>query len=112
MARIVCRDIGLGSTSICSALLHDVVEDTIITIEELRERGIPEQCLDAIQLLTKEENVDYFDYIDTLKDNSIAIRVKMQDLVHNMDIERLILVEQKDIEMQQKYKKSYAKFLV
>ena len=48
--------------STCAALLHDVAEDTSLTIEEL-EREFPREVTDAVRLLTHEEGTDYFDYV-------------------------------------------------
>lgn len=69
------------------ALLHDVVEDTEVTIEEL-EQEFPLEVTDAIRLLTHGEGVDYFDYVREIKKNPIAKRVKLEDLKHNSDESR------------------------
>ena len=66
------------------ALLHDVVEDTTLTIEDL-EQEFPKSVTEIIKLLTHDENVDYFDYVRRIKTNPIATKVKLEDLKHNSD---------------------------
>ena len=73
---------------ICTALLHDVIEDTHVTIEEL-EREFPKEITDAIRLLTHDDNTDYLDYVREIKKNPIARKVKLADLNHNLDITRI-----------------------
>ncbi len=70
------------------ALLHDVVEDTDITFDDLRREGFPEEVLSALDLLTHREGVAYMDYVAAIKDNPIARAVKLADLRHNSDITR------------------------
>ena len=72
-------------TSICSALLHDVVEDTDWTMEDLRAAGFPETVLEAVQLLTHDPAVPYLDYVRALCGNPIAVVVKRADLHHNSE---------------------------
>lgn len=74
--------------SVCVALLHDVVEDTPITIEML-EKEFPKQITDAVRLLTHDENTDYFDYVRAIKKNPVAKAVKLADLEHNSDHTRI-----------------------
>ena len=71
------------------ALLHDVVEDTPITLSDL-EQIFPAQVLEIVRLLTHDENIDYFDYIREIKKNPIATKVKLEDLKHNSDESRSI----------------------
>ena len=63
----------------CAALLHDVVEDTDMMIEQLADE-FPEPIIEAIKLLTHQEGIDYFEYIRGLKGNDIAKAVKLADL--------------------------------
>lgn len=70
--------------SCCAALLHDVIEDTSITLEQLRGE-FPEEVVTAVALLTHRQDVDYFDYVRTLKANPVAKKVKLADLAHNSD---------------------------
>lgn len=95
--------------SVCTALLHDVVEDTEITIEEL-ENDFPSEITEAIKLLTHDKNENYFDYILRIKSNETAKAVKLADLRHNSDLSRLssvgITPSEKDIERREKYLKA------
>lgn len=79
--------------TVCVALLHDVVEDTDMTIEQLAEE-FPEPVITAITLLTHQDGVDYFEYVRALKNNPIATAVKLADLNHNSDHERCALVDE------------------
>ena len=72
----------------CVALLHDVVEDTSITIEEL-EQEFPEEITKALKLLTHEKGTDYFEYIYKIRENPVARAVKLADIEHNSDISRI-----------------------
>ncbi|MBQ7324730.1 MAG: bifunctional (p)ppGpp synthetase/guanosine-3',5'-bis(diphosphate) 3'-pyrophosphohydrolase [Clostridia bacterium] len=75
-------------TTIC-ALLHDVVEDTPYTLDDLREMGFPDAVLEALALLTHDPAVPYMDYVKEIATNSIAKAVKMADLRHNSDLSRM-----------------------
>ena len=66
------------------ALLHDVVEDTEVTLAEL-EQAFPPAVTEAVCLLTHDKSVDYYDYVRNLKPNVIAKKVKLADLAHNSD---------------------------
>lgn len=71
----------------CVALLHDVVEHTDVTFEDL-EGEFPEEVIDALRLLTHGEGDDYFLYVRNLKENPVARTVKLADLAHNSDLSR------------------------
>ena len=70
------------------ALLHDVVEDTDITFDDLRGKGIPESVIVPLRLLTHEKGTDYMEYIRSIGTDPIATKVKLADLSHNMDVTR------------------------
>lgn len=74
--------------STCVALLHDVVEDTDVTIEHL-EQMFPAEVVEAVRLLTRSKEQTYIDYIARVKQNRIATEVKLADLAHNMDESRI-----------------------
>ena len=76
------------NTTIC-ALLHDVVEDTDYTIDDLRQMGFPEAVLEALALLTHDPAVPYMDYVKEIAHNPIAKAVKLADLRHNSDLTRM-----------------------
>ncbi len=77
------------------ALLHDVVEDSDYTLEDLREIGFPTQVIDALALMTHDKAVPYLEYVATIKKNPIAKAVKLEDLRHNSDLSRLDIVDEK-----------------
>ena len=92
--------------TICVALLHDVVEDTDITFEELENEGFSEDIIDALKLMTHDDSVPYMDYVKEIKTNRIATTVKIADLKHNSDLTRLDIVDEKAIKRVDKYKKA------
>lgn len=73
--------------SCCVALLHDVAEDTPVTLEELA-REFPEEVMVPLRLLTHAPETDYFDYVRAIKQNPVAVKVKLTDLEHNSDQSR------------------------
>lgn len=73
--------------SCCAALLHDVVEDTSVTMEDL-SKEFPTEIIDVLKLLTHDDSTDYFDYVRAIKANPIAVKVKLADLAHNSDQSR------------------------
>jgi len=77
------------------ALLHDVVEDTNITFEQL-EREFSDTVIQVLKLLTHDDSVPYMDYVRKIKDNPIAKNVKLADLHHNSDVTRLDEMSEKD----------------
>ena len=74
--------------STCVALLHDTVEDTAVTLEDLAE-DFPAEVVNAVRLLTHAEDVEYFDYVRAIKSDPIATKVKLADLTHNGDPSRI-----------------------
>ena len=74
--------------STCVALLHDTVEDTAVTLEDL-SKEFPAEVVNAVRLLTHGEDVDYFDYVRAIRQNPIAVKVKLADLRHNGDPKRI-----------------------
>ena len=91
--------------STCVALLHDFVEDTDTTLDDLANI-FPIEVTDAIALMTHDDSVPYLDYVAKIKQNSIATKVKLADLKHNSDLSRLDKVDDKAIERVEKYKKA------
>ena len=74
--------------STCVALLHDTVEDTAVTLEQLAAE-FPKEVVDAVALLTHADGVEYFDYVRAIKANPVAVQVKLADLSHNGDPKRI-----------------------
>ena len=90
------------------ALLHDVVEDTDYTFEDLQALGFSDAVVEAIRLMTHPEGMPYMDYVARIKPNPIARAVKLADLRHNSDLTRLDCVDQKALDRVQKYQKAMA----
>ena len=89
--------------SVCVALLHDVLEDTNVSEEELLKEGISEAVIKNIKLLTKDKNETYFDYLERVKSSKTAVKVKLADLKHNSDSTRLLEIKEKDRKRMEKY---------
>ena len=89
-----------------TALLHDVVEDTDYTLEDLIEMGFPKEVTDAIRLMTHDDAVPYLEYVRILKDNPVARTVKLADLKHNSDLSRLDVIDEKALKRVEKYRKA------
>ena len=74
--------------STCVALLHDTVEDTAVTLAQLAKE-FPKEVVEAVRLLTHAEDVEYFDYVRGIRQNPVAVKVKLADLDHNGDPKRI-----------------------
>jgi (p)ppGpp synthase/HD superfamily hydrolase len=85
------------------ALLHDVVEDSDLTLDDLRQMGFGDTVIAALALLTHDPAVEYMDYVRAVKDNPIARAVKLADLRHNSDLTRLDTVDEKTLARREKY---------
>ena len=88
------------------ALLHDVVEDTDTTFEDLEKQGFGEEIIAALKLLTHNDDTPYMDYVAKIKNNKIATAVKLADLKHNSDLSRLDTVDEKALKRKEKYEKA------
>lgn len=88
------------------ALLHDVIEDTDYTLDDLKNMGFSDDILSAIALMTHDDGVPYMEYVALIKKNPIAKMVKLADLRHNSDMSRLDKVTAHDRERAEKYKKA------
>ena len=87
-----------------AAVLHDVVEDSPLTLEDLRARGFPVEIVEAVDCLTKRAGESYDQLIGRAAANPIALRVKMADLEDNMDIRRMRDVTATAIERLERYR--------
>ncbi len=85
------------------AVLHDVIEDTKITLSDLVDAGFSEKVIGALRLLTKNTSVTYEEYIKKISTNELARKIKISDLNDNMDISRLPEITPKDLERIAKY---------
>ena len=86
------------------ALLHDIIEDTPTTLDDLRDYGFPEDVIAAIALMTHGEDIPYLDYVAEIKKNELARAVKLADLRHNSDLTRISKPDEWDLARVEKYK--------
>ena len=91
-----------------AALLHDVVEDTDYTLQDLAAMGFDPVVIDALALLTHDDATPYMDYVRAIKENPIARAVKIADLKHNSDLSRLDAVDEKALQRAEKYRQALA----
>lgn len=89
------------------ALLHDVVEDTDWTFEDLVREGFSASVIEALRLLTHNDGSPYEDYIERLASNSLAKAVKKADLTDNMDLKRIPEPTERDFARLQKYHRAW-----
>jgi (p)ppGpp synthase/HD superfamily hydrolase len=94
-------------TEMIAAILHDVVEDSPWTIEELRAEGFSALALEAVDCLTHREPESYEVYVKRVKSNPIARRVKLADLEDNMNLRRLSKVTNSDLSRLEKYHRAW-----
>lgn len=87
-----------------AALLHDSIEDTALTLEDLQAKGFDTDVIEAVRYLTHNPAVPYLDYIRALRDNPIAVTVKLADLTHNSDLSRLNTITEQDLQRLEKYR--------
>ena len=85
------------------ALLHDVVEDSPYTFDDLKEMGFSEAVLAALALLTHNDDTPYMDYVAAIKKNPVARAVKLADLRHNSDLSRMDEVTETTLARREKY---------
>lgn len=91
-----------------AAVLHDVVEDTAVTLAQLRDEGFPAEVLEAVELLTHDAAEPYLDYVRRAGTHAVARAVKMADLRDNLDASRLPNVTDRDRERFRRYEAALA----
>ncbi|MCS5639727.1 MAG: HD domain-containing protein [Candidatus Marinimicrobia bacterium] len=91
------------------AVLHDIVEDTDISLNDLRNEGFSEEVVSAVECLTKQDGENYDSYIERISFNPLAVKIKLADLEDNRDLTRLPQVTDKDLERLEKYDKALEK---
>ena len=91
-----------------AALLHDVIEDTPLTADDLRIEGVADEVVRIVLMLTHDKGTDYMDYVRTVSLDPDARAVKMADLEDNMDLSRLPNPTEKDLERTEKYRRAHA----
>lgn len=88
------------------ALLHDVVEDSDYTFEDLAAMDFGKEVISALMLLTHNDDTPYMEYVAKIKENPVAKAVKLADLMHNSDLTRLDRPEEKALARREKYLKA------
>ena len=89
-------------------VLHDVIEDTPWTFEDLEKEGFSKEVIDALKCVTKtSEDEDYAEFITRAKINPLAVKVKLNDLTDNLDIKRMPEVLESDLKRLNKYLRAY-----
>ena len=89
------------------AILHDVVEDTDWTLEDLRRESFPEAVIEAVNCLTHRKQIRYRDYIQRILGNPVARKVKLADLEDNLDSKRLPELTMRDQVRMKKYHQAW-----
>lgn len=89
------------------AVLHDVVEDSDVTLDDLRRMGYSAEIVAAIDHLSRREDETYEEFIQRIKPHPLAVRVKLGDLLDNMDIRRNAALDEKALERFQRYQKAW-----
>lgn len=95
-----------GELATVVALLHDVLEDTDMTTDDLEKAGIPIRAIQSILLLTRKPLEDYFTYIERVKSDPVAVEVKLADLQHNSDLSRISCPSEYDKRRISKYQQA------
>jgi (p)ppGpp synthase/HD superfamily hydrolase len=101
-------DLGQNDNEKIVGVLHDVIEDTQWTFEDLEKEGFSIEVIEALKCVTKtSEDEDYAEFITRVKINPLAVKVKLNDLTDNMDIKRMPEVLESDLKRLNKYLKAY-----
>lgn len=103
----VMMNVGNDNERKCIAILHDIVEDTNITLQDLRNMCFSERIINAVDCLTHKKGEDYMTYIKRISTHPDAIIVKRADLKDNSDITRLKGLRKKDFDRMEKYIQAY-----
>lgn len=79
----------------CIAVMHDVIEDSNFTTDMLHRLGIPGDVIQIVDILSRRDGEKYFDYIDRVLENRLAMEVKVEDVKHNMKTAPRSMVEKR-----------------
>lgn len=104
LIRVKNKVMECGTVAVVSAILHDILEDTILTKEDLLEMGINEESVGIIDLLTRKNGEMYSEYISKILDsnNLIALKIKKADIEDNMNLSRIPCFGEKDVKLLEK----------
>lgn len=89
------------------AVLHDVVEDSDVSLDDLRAAGFGDEVIDAVDLVTRRETESYDEFIARIAPHALARQVKLADLEDNMDTRRLETIDERTVERMQRYLRSW-----
>lgn len=104
----VAEMMGDDEYAVCVALLHDIIEDTPMTLHQLSCMHFPQEIVEAVDAITRRKNEIYMDYLVRVKNNKLASKVKLGDLKHNSDLGRLRSIDKEALSLQKRYQKSIA----
>lgn len=89
------------------AVLHDVIEDSSLTLENLKAKGFSDEIVQAVDCLTKREGEPYEAHVDKARQNDLALPVKIADLEDNMDPKRIDVFSDEDKKRMARYHKTW-----
>lgn len=89
-----------------TAVLHDVVEDSPLTFDDLRREGFPEHIITALESVTKRQGEDYEDFVLRAAGDPIGRMVKLADLEDNSDLSRIAQPTERDYARRDKYQRA------
>ena len=89
-----------------TAILHDTLEDTSLTPEDLRRMDLPGRCIETVLILTRDPRESYSAYIERVTQSPAATTVKLADLTHNQDLSRLPFITIGDRQRNAKYERA------
>jgi len=90
------------------AVLHDVVEDTSVTLRDLQVAGYSTEIVVAIEYLTRAKGEEYEQFIERMKGNTLAVKIKIADLEDNLNFERIKEPNEDDLRRYEKYRRALA----
>ncbi len=88
------------------AILHDVIEDSHFTLNDLKQQGFADEIINAVECLSKKQGENYEDFITRLSSNKLAKKIKIVDIKDNMNLSRLDQVNESDLFRVKKYHKA------
>lgn len=105
----VMNNVGDDPERMTAAVLHDLIEDTSWELSDLKLAGFSDHIVYVVDLLTHQRGMSREEYIERITEDMDAMVIKIADLKHNMDLSRLPVVGQKDIERRKQYEKDLVK---
>jgi (p)ppGpp synthase/HD superfamily hydrolase len=90
------------------AVLHDVLEDSKVTVRNLQKAGYSKEIIEALTYLTKAKEEEYEQFIERVKENTLAVKIKIADLEDNLNFERIKEPDEEDLRRYEKYRRALA----